>query len=200
MHVGRDEDAHDDAWYQASYTSVVDEGVTGSIKFGDSSAVDIRGRGTVLFTCQNEEHLALTGVYYIPQLRNNIVRLEQLDGNGYQTLIQDGVLTIHDQQRRTLARVNHTRNRLYVLTLSITQLVCLFVRYNDGVWQRTSGAKAGGMQRHVATRRSESGQGAHARSGAAVATHAAAVAHGCTSGAICRDLDLHIRNPLCILN
>ena len=75
----------------------MDEGVTGSVKFGDGSVVDIHGRGTVMFTCRNGEHLALTGVYYIPQLRSNIVSLGQLDGNGNQKLIQDGVLTIRDQ-------------------------------------------------------------------------------------------------------
>ena len=77
VHLGREEDAHNDAWYLDTGASnhmtgcrasvaEIDEGVTGSVKFGDGSVVEIRGRGTVLFTCRNGEHLALTGVYYIP--------------------------------------------------------------------------------------------------------------------------------------
>lgn len=108
VHLGHKEDTHEDAWYldtgasnhmsgcQASFAEM-DEGVTGSVKFGDSSLVQIHGRGTVMFTCQNGEHLALTGVYYIPRLRSNIVSIGQLDKNGYQMFIQDGVLTIRDR-------------------------------------------------------------------------------------------------------
>ena len=44
----------------------MDEGVTGSVKFGDGLVVDIRRNGTVLFTYRNRKHLALIGVYYIP--------------------------------------------------------------------------------------------------------------------------------------
>lgn len=94
VHLGREEDAHDDAWYldigasnhisgcQASFAEM-DEGVTGSVKFGDGSVVDIRGRGTILFNFRNGEHRALTRVYYVPRLRSNIVSLGQLDENGY---------------------------------------------------------------------------------------------------------------------
>jgi hypothetical protein len=46
--------------------SDLDENKTGSVKFGDGSWVIIRGQGTVVFRCQNSEHRALTGVYYIP--------------------------------------------------------------------------------------------------------------------------------------
>ena len=37
--------------------------------------VNIKGRGTILFACADGEHRALTDVYYIPQLRSNIVSL-----------------------------------------------------------------------------------------------------------------------------
>ena len=49
--------------------SELDGNVTGTVKFGDSSRVVIRGRGTIIFRCQNGEHRVLTDIYYIPQLR-----------------------------------------------------------------------------------------------------------------------------------
>ena len=42
--------------------SALDETVTGTVRFGDGSSVDIRGRGTVVFNCRNKSHHALTGV------------------------------------------------------------------------------------------------------------------------------------------
>ena len=46
--------------------SELDGGVTGSVKFGNGSKVEIHGRGTVIFRRQNGEHYALMNVYYIP--------------------------------------------------------------------------------------------------------------------------------------
>ncbi|KAJ1282550.1 hypothetical protein BS78_03G060800 [Paspalum vaginatum] len=52
--------------------SELDTNVRGSVRFGDGSAADIEGRGTVLLRCRTGEHRALSGVYHIPQLTANI--------------------------------------------------------------------------------------------------------------------------------
>ena len=49
----------------------IDKTVTGTVKFGDGSVVEIRGIGTILFAGKNGEHKALSGVYYIPRLKNS---------------------------------------------------------------------------------------------------------------------------------
>ena len=79
--------------------SELDSSITGSVKFGDGSRVEIHGRDNVLFRCLNGEHRALTDVYYIPRLRSSIVSLGQLDENGCKFGIAHGVLSIHDQER-----------------------------------------------------------------------------------------------------
>lgn len=130
VHLGKEDDQRDVAWYLDTGASnhmtgrrdvfaELDTGVTGSIKFGNGSIVDIRGRGTVLFSCQTGQHRALTDVYFIPQLRSNIVSLGHLEENDCQVLIEDGVLRVRDRQRRLLAKVNRGRNWLYVLILNI---------------------------------------------------------------------------------
>ena len=53
--------------------SELDGDVTGMVKFGDCSRVAIQGHDTIIFRCQNREHHALMDVYYIPQLRSNII-------------------------------------------------------------------------------------------------------------------------------
>lgn len=130
VHLGREEDAHDGVWYldtgatnhmsgdHAVFTDL-DTGVVGSVKFGDGSNIHICSQGIVLFTCKTGEHRAITEVYSIPRLRMHIIILGQLDENGCQVLIQQGVLHIRDRQRQLLAKVQRAADRLYTLTLRV---------------------------------------------------------------------------------
>lgn len=68
----------------------LNETITGRVKFGDGSAVEICGRGTVLLQCLTGEHRVLTDVYYIPRLKNNIISPGQLDENGCKYSTKDG--------------------------------------------------------------------------------------------------------------
>jgi len=112
----------------------LDDDVTGMVKFDDSSRVEIRGHGTIIFRCQNGEHRALTDVYYIPQLRFSIINIGQLDEHGSKVLIKDGVLRIKDQEQRLLAKVKRSLNRLYLLDLKVEQPVCLAARHTEEPW------------------------------------------------------------------
>jgi hypothetical protein len=53
----------------------LDSDVRGSIKFGDASCVEIKSVSSVIFVVESGEHRLLTGVYYIPALRNSIISL-----------------------------------------------------------------------------------------------------------------------------
>jgi hypothetical protein len=55
--------------------SELDFGIRGSLKFRDGSVIEIEGKGTILFLGKGGEHRWLTGVYYIPRLRANIISL-----------------------------------------------------------------------------------------------------------------------------
>lgn len=48
--------------------SVLGEQVTGQVRFGDGSTVNIERKGTINFKCGNGEDRALREVYYIPTL------------------------------------------------------------------------------------------------------------------------------------
>ncbi|WVZ73817.1 hypothetical protein U9M48_022082 [Paspalum notatum var. saurae] len=103
--------------------SELDTSITGTVKFGDNSLVDIAGQGTILFSCSNGSHRALTGVYYIPRLRSNIVSLGQLDECECKVLIDDGVLRIRDRQQKLLAK------------LTIPRPMCLAARREEAAWR-----------------------------------------------------------------
>jgi hypothetical protein len=97
--------------------------------------VEIKGVGSVIFTAESAEHRLLTGVYYIPALRNSIINLGQLDENGSRVEIKDGVMRIWDRHCRVIAKVTRGSNRLYVLNVQVAQPLCLAVRRDDEAWQ-----------------------------------------------------------------
>uniref|UniRef100_A0ACD5ZKI0 Uncharacterized protein n=1 Tax=Avena sativa TaxID=4498 RepID=A0ACD5ZKI0_AVESA len=113
----------------------LDSDVRGSVKFGDASAVEIQGVGSVIFAAKTGEHRMLTGVYYIPALRNSIISLGQLDESSSRVLIEHGILRIWDRHRRLLAKVPRGANRLYVLDVQVAQPLCLAARPDDEAWQ-----------------------------------------------------------------
>jgi hypothetical protein len=88
----------------------LDSNVQGSVKFGDASAVEIKGVGSIILTAKTGEHRLLTYVYYIPVLRNSIISLGQLDENGSRVLIEHGILCIWDFHQRLLAKVTRRTN------------------------------------------------------------------------------------------
>jgi hypothetical protein len=86
VNLAQEGDAKEGVWYLDSGATnhktgdhaafaELDMSVTGSIKFGDGSTVDIYGQGTVLFVCKSGEHRAITGIYYIPRLNTHIISL-----------------------------------------------------------------------------------------------------------------------------
>jgi hypothetical protein len=101
--------------------SELDWAVEGTIKFGDGSIVNICGKGTIIFSGHHGEHKALTGVYWIPRLKNSIISVGQMDERGAHVLIEGGVLQVWDQRHRLLAQVQRTKNHMYRLELQVAR-------------------------------------------------------------------------------
>jgi hypothetical protein len=70
----------------------LDRAVQGTVKFGDDSVINIYGKGTIIFSGRHGEHKVLTGVYWIPCLKNSIISIGQMDEGGARVLIEGGVL------------------------------------------------------------------------------------------------------------
>jgi hypothetical protein len=105
----------------------LDLNIHGTVKFKDSSVMCIEGMGTMLFSCKNGEYRVFTEVYFIPRLITNIIIVGQLDEIGFQTVIEGGVMKIRDANRRLLAKVFRSPNRMYVLSVELAMRVCLSV-------------------------------------------------------------------------
>ena len=71
----------------------LDDTVTGKVRFGDDSTVDIMGKGSIRFIAKSGEKNVLKGVYYIPALHSNIVSLGQATEVGCEVRMKDNMLS-----------------------------------------------------------------------------------------------------------
>ncbi|KAK1419880.1 hypothetical protein QVD17_29300 [Tagetes erecta] len=116
------------------FFSELNERITGKVKFGDDSCVDIHGKGSILFEGKNGEQRLMTNVYFIPELRNNIISLGQTTEGGCEKLLKGNHLFLHDHSGRLLMKVPRTKNRLYKINLKIGSPVCLQAKIDDSSW------------------------------------------------------------------
>ena len=55
----------------------------GHISFGDASKVAVKGRGTIWYLQKNNRVGEIRDVYYVPDLKSNILSMGQLMEKGY---------------------------------------------------------------------------------------------------------------------
>ncbi|XP_024009440.1 uncharacterized protein LOC112084523 [Eutrema salsugineum] len=96
-----------------NYFSKLDEKVTGKVRFGDDSRIDIKGKGSILFVSKDGGKKVLANVYFIPDLKSNIISLGQATEAGCDFRMRGDYLTLHDQDGRLLMKANRSKNRLY---------------------------------------------------------------------------------------
>lgn len=79
-----------------SYFSKLDQRVTEKVKFGDDSRIDIKGKGSILLSTKSGEHKVLSDVYYIPDLKSNIISLGQATESGCEVRMKEDELYLYD--------------------------------------------------------------------------------------------------------
>jgi len=70
-------------------------------------------------------------VYYVPDLKSNILSMGQLMEKGYSVLMKDRVLYLKDKSDRLIVQVEMKKNRMYKLDLKIVQVRCLKLDMKD---------------------------------------------------------------------
>jgi hypothetical protein len=112
----------------------LDNSVQGTVKFGDGSTVKIKGMGSVVMQDRNKGHKVLTEVYYIPELKSNIVSLGQLEEKGFKYVEENGRLCVYDQERTLLISAPRVDNRLYLGKFGLVPPICLLAQSEDVSW------------------------------------------------------------------
>ncbi|PWA78922.1 zinc finger, CCHC-type [Artemisia annua] len=106
-----------------SHYKDIDESVTGRVRFGDGSYVQIKGKGSILLGCRNQEQKVVSDVYYIPNLKSNILSLGQLTEIGCKVIMDGSKLTLYDKSRKLLMK---TTNRYTP--------ICLLANVDNQAW------------------------------------------------------------------
>ncbi|XP_013639745.1 PREDICTED: uncharacterized protein LOC106345014 [Brassica oleracea var. oleracea] len=102
----------------------LDESVTGVVRFGDDSRINIKGKGSIKFILKGGEKKTLNNVYYIPGLRSNIVSLGQATEAGCEVRMKDNILTLFDRTGELMIKTSRSRNRLYKVNLKADFIRC----------------------------------------------------------------------------
>lgn len=68
---------------------------------------------------------SIEDVYYVPDLKSNILSMGQLMEKGYSVFMKNQVLQLKDNRGQLVARVEMAKNRMYKLNLrSVRENVC----------------------------------------------------------------------------
>jgi len=92
----------------------------GNVSFGDSTKVSIKGCRKICFSQKDGKEGTMGDVYYVPDLKNNILSMGQLLEKGYLVLMKDRILHLKDKNERVLANVGMAKNQMFKLNLKST--------------------------------------------------------------------------------
>ncbi|XP_010495562.1 PREDICTED: uncharacterized protein LOC104772673 [Camelina sativa] len=107
------------------YFDSIDNSVIGKVRFGDDSRIDIKGKGPISFIDINGEPRKMMDVYFIPDLKSNIISLGQATEAGCDVRMLGECLTMHDRNRKLLVKADRSKNRLYKVRMGVENTTCL---------------------------------------------------------------------------
>lgn len=71
--------------------SDLDESFFSTVKFGDNSKINVVGRGNIIFKAKGNKSHKISDVFFVPELKTNLISLGQFQEKGYEILIKNGV-------------------------------------------------------------------------------------------------------------
>lgn len=110
------------------------EEITGQVKFGDGSLVEIKRKGSVLMRCKNGGERMLHDVYYIPALCSNIISLGQMAEEGYKVSMCGDYLWVREARGTLFMKVKRSVNRLYKIIINTNEVNCLLAEDCNQEW------------------------------------------------------------------
>ncbi|GKB80072.1 zinc finger, CCHC-type containing protein [Tanacetum coccineum] len=112
----------------------LDEDVSGKVRFGDGSYIEIKGKGSIVIECDDKKQRIISQVYYIPDLKSNLFSLGQFTEIGCKVVMEDDELRLYDMNHKIFMKVTRQRNRLYKTNLKMGTPVCLLANLKEDTW------------------------------------------------------------------
>jgi hypothetical protein len=112
------------------------EKIAGTTSFGDASKVEVKGNGKVKFIQQNGGTGMIEDVYFISEMKSNILSIGQIMEKGYKVFSNGRSLNLEDKTGRMVTSVKMTPNRMFKLDFNSIQERCLKVSLvnKNGLW------------------------------------------------------------------
>lgn len=85
------------------------------VKLGNDTKMNVFGKGNVNLQVNGVNHV-IQDVYFVPELKNNLLSLGQLQERGLAILIQSGTCRIYHPSRGLILETHMTTNRMFVLS------------------------------------------------------------------------------------
>ncbi|KAL5806466.1 hypothetical protein ACOSQ4_029199 [Xanthoceras sorbifolium] len=104
--------------------SYLTEGFRTTVSFGDCSTVSVMGKGDIQIKTRNGYVETISNVFYVPDLKSNLLSAGQLQEKGYIITIQKGACEIYDPSKGAIVVVPMSSNRLFPLRIENVQ-TCL---------------------------------------------------------------------------
>jgi len=77
----------------------LDDSFRTKVKFGDGRFVPVTGKGRILITLKNGAHKYIYDVFYVPDMKSNLLSMGQLVEKGYEMHIVENKLSIFDKKK-----------------------------------------------------------------------------------------------------
>lgn len=97
-----------------SLFSELNEGFEQVVKLGNNTGMKVAGKGNVKLVV-NGDNYDVTEVFFVPELKNNLLSIGQLQERGLAILIQSGKCKIYHPQRGLIIQSEMTANRMFIL-------------------------------------------------------------------------------------
>ena len=87
--------------YKSKFTEL-NEGIIGLVKIGDGLMLKIEGKGSIIFRCKKGEERIFHEVYYIPNLRSNIISLGKKSEERNRVVFKGEFLWVFNEQGKLI--------------------------------------------------------------------------------------------------
>lgn len=94
--------------------SWMNENFKHSVKLGNDKQMEVVGKGNVKLVL-NDASYTISDVYYVPELKNNLLSLGQLQEKEITIIIQKGTCKIYHDERGMIAESKMSMNRMFML-------------------------------------------------------------------------------------
>jgi len=120
----------------------LDEDFRHKVKLGNDTCLAVMGKGNIRIVVSGVTHM-ISHVCYVPELKNNLLSLGQLQEKGLSIFIRNNKCTLLYPERGQIMKVNMSSNRMFVLTTTMvsTKTSCFqaTLDQNSQLWHHRLG-------------------------------------------------------------